>query len=314
MVITVTLNPILEHRYTYSAHDNAPLLRGGIYKRAAGGKGINVSRQLKELGIKNTALIFTGGESGRLLKSCLTDEGINFTSVQTAGETRSASVIEFRDTCKVQSFFSENVPPAGNEISEFIKRLEKLITMADVVIFSGSAPDTASAGIIKKGIELCAQADKISFIDTYGPHLEDCIKLAPVIVHNNFDEAGLKNAGEPQIIEYLKKMNDSGVKISLLTNGEKEVYASNFGFIYKIQPPAVKTIDATGCGDAFCAGIINGVQNSFVFKDSLKYAVSVAASNAGMWEVCKVSADEAGRYAEQIEVVSIGDKMNLLNV
>lgn len=314
MVITVTLNPILEHRFTYSVHNDSPLLRGGIYRRAAGGKGINVSRQLKELGIKNTALIFTGGESGRLLKSCLTDEGISFTSVQTAEETRSASVIEFRDTGKVRSFFSENRPVSGSETAEFIKRLEKLITMADVVIFSGSAPDNASADIIKKGIELCAASDKISFLDTYGTHLEECIKLAPTIVHNNFEEAGLIDAGEQQIIEYLNKMNDSGVKISLLTNGEKEVYASNFGFMYKVTPPAVNTADATGSGDAFCAGFISGVQNSFVFADSLKYAVSIAASNAAMWDVCKVKAADAGRFTGQIEVSTIGDKMNLLNV
>lgn len=314
MVVTVTLNPILENRYTYSADNHSPLYRGGIFKRAAGGKGINVSRQLKELGIKNTALIFTGGESGRLLKSCLTAEGINFTSVQTAEETRNASVIEFRDDKKVQSFFSENRPIGSNEISEFTKRLEKLVTMADIVIFSGSVPDSASAEILKRGIKLCKEADKISFLDTYGTHLEDCIKLSPTIIHNNFEEAGLTNAGESQIIEYLQKMNEYGVKISLLTNGGKAVYASNFGFNYKVQPPEVKVKDATGSGDAFCAGFINGVQNSFVFKDTLKFAVSVSAVNAEMWEVCKVEAGDAIRYTDQIEVSTIGEKMNLLNV
>ncbi len=314
MVITVTLNPILEHRFSYENDINVPVLRGGRYSRAAGGKGINVSRQLNEFKIKNTALLFTGGESGRLLKSCLTDEGINFTSVQTAEETRCASVIEYRDRNYVQSFFSENRPLSGNEINEMIRRLEKLITMADIVIFSGSVPDPAAAGIIKKGIELCHKHDKISFLDTYGEHLDECIRCAPVILHNNFEEAGLKGASEDQIVKYLQSVSESGVKIILLTDGENEVYASNFGFMYKIKPPEVDTVDATGSGDAFCAGIIRGIQNSDIFNDTLKSAVSIAAANAASWQVCKVEAGSADLYMNQLKISTIGDKMNLLNV
>ena len=78
MVLTITINPLLERRYYYSQIELSSVNRNGIIALKAGGKGINVSRQLNRLGVANIALVFTGGANGKLFRDALRKEGINF--------------------------------------------------------------------------------------------------------------------------------------------------------------------------------------------------------------------------------------------
>jgi fructose-1-phosphate kinase PfkB-like protein len=76
MILTVTINPLLERRYSYQSLDLSSVNRNGKLIIKAGGKGINVNRQLNKLGVKNIALLFTGGANGKLLREILVQKNI----------------------------------------------------------------------------------------------------------------------------------------------------------------------------------------------------------------------------------------------
>ncbi len=93
MILTVTLNPLLERRFTYDKIHPGTENRNGVEEKKAGGKGINVSRQLNQLNIDNLSFTFLGGVNGKILKEVIDNEGIKIISIKTKNETREAVII-----------------------------------------------------------------------------------------------------------------------------------------------------------------------------------------------------------------------------
>ena len=125
MILTVTPNPLLERRLYFDTIEPGKVNRSYKETFYAGGKGINVSRQLNRLGIQNNALTFLGGENGKLLRKCLTGENISFNAVSTKDETRYSSVIIEEKNKRITSFFSPNSHISKKEVNTFIEKMDK---------------------------------------------------------------------------------------------------------------------------------------------------------------------------------------------
>jgi len=188
MILTVTINPLLERRFYYPAINLSEVNRNGNLILKAGGKGINVNRQLNKLGLKNIALLFIGGSNGKLLRESLQNEQIHFSDIITKNETRDASIIISETENKIYSFFVSNAEINSTEVDNFILKMEKMISTCEVVVFSGSSPSKTADIIFPEGIRIANRLDKISVCDTYGNHLEKCLEASPTIVHNNAGE------------------------------------------------------------------------------------------------------------------------------
>lgn len=318
MILTVTLNPLLEHRLTYEALKIGKVNRGAQENYKAGGKGINVSRQLNFLSVDNLAFTFLGGNNGKLLKKLLGEEKINFTSISIQSETRSAAIMIDESTRTVTSCFGNDSFISLTEVQQFKQKLEKMIQNCEMVVFSGSSPCEETDSIFPFGIEAANQHDKISACDTYGRHLKHCMEASPTIIHNNIDEVerslGISLRSEKEIIDYLKLLNTNNIKQGFITDGAKPTYASNLDYLYKVNNPKVETIDSTGSGDSFVAGIVFGWHNNLPFEESLVLASSLGAVNAAKYDVCNVSLEESNAVKNKIEVIPLGKKMRLVDV
>ena len=317
MILTVTINPLVEQRFTYRKISFKIQNRNGKLKLAAGGKGINVSRQLNKLNIQNIALTFAGGKYGKLFRDLISKEGIAFSLINTNSETRIGSVIIDSEKSKLSYFFGENQVVTPETTVKIISKMEKMIQNCEIVIFSGSSPCKETDIIFPAGINLAAKYDKISICDTYGDHLADCYSAAPKIVHNNVDEVTkslrVKLENEVDKINYLNDLYSKGVKQVFLTNGENKTYASNFDFHYSVTVPKINTLDPTGSGDAFVAGIAYGWNKKITFVEQIKFASALGSINAKTSDVCNVSWEEANKLIETIEVKSVGKKIKILN-
>lgn len=316
MILIVTLNPLLERRYTCKSVDYGNVNRDALINLKPGGKGINVSRQLKQFGLSSYNLFFSGGNEGKLYREVIRKEGFEFSSVQIESETRSASVIIDEDLMQVTSFFSEDPAVTEKECDEFINRLDKMIRNCEMIIFSGSSVKGAEK-IIPACIEIANKYDKVSICDTYGSNLENCLNQAPTIIHNNADE--IKNslniplASEEEFKEFLDLVNQKNIKRSFVTDGANTFYSSNFGYHYRITPPFVNAVDSTGSGDSFVAGIIYCWHNNLVFEDSLRFATALAAVNSTTFQVCNVKPEEVERLSPSVIVESIGKKIKTID-
>ncbi len=317
MILTVTINPLLERRLFFDSVElgnTNRCLRETFY---GGGKGINVSRQLYYLGIQNSAFTFLGGNNGKVLRHCLTQDKIDFSVVSTKSETRIADLIVEEKNKRVSTFFGRNSLISSEEADEFKSKLEKMIQNCSIVIFAGSSPCKETDDIFPYGIELANKHDKISIVDTYGTHLISCIDVGPTVIHNIIDEVekslGVSLSTEDEKVDFLRELYSKNIKLTFLTDGANPIYASKFDFHYKIIPPRVDVFDATGSGDAFVAGVAYGLENALVFDQFVKIATALGAANAKMLETCEVSFDRMNRFIEQVEVISIGKKMKIIN-
>ncbi|TDJ57123.1 MAG: 1-phosphofructokinase [Ignavibacteria bacterium] len=317
MILTVTINPLLEQRFTFNNVSPEIQNRNGKLQLAAGAKGINVNRQLNILNVQNIALTFAGGTYGKLFRDSIKNDGIDFSLINTHTQTRICSVIINSKEKSVSYYFSENQIITKDETNKFILKMEKMIQNCEVVIFSGSSPGEEADIIFPAGIEMANKYDKISICDTYGRHLEKCYSATPRIVHNNIEEVvnslQLNLNDEKDKLVFLDTLYSKGIKQVYLTDGDKNVYASNFDFYYKLRVPNIKSVDSTGSGDAFVAGIAYGWHNKLAFDEQIKFAAALGTSNAQMVDVCNVPVDKARKLAESIEVHPIGKKIKIID-
>ena len=318
MILTVTINPLLERRYIYSGLFFNKGNRNGKVELTAGGKGINVSRQLNMLNIENLSFTFLGGTNGKLLKELLLKENINFTSIRTENETRDAALIFNESDKSLTTFFGCDTLITEKETDEFKSKLEKIIRNSEMVVFSGSSPCRNTDSIFPFGIEIANKYDKISICDTYGKHLTDCIKNKPTIVHNNVSEIE-KSLNIPlktpkEVLDYLDYLYDSGIKQAFITNGSGRTYSSNFDFKYEIENPVINSADSTGSGDAFTAGIVYGLHNSLPYEEVINIASALGVANAKKFETCNILPEEVEIIKPHIKISAVGKKINKLHV
>lgn len=317
MILIITLNPLLERRFIYEQITVGTVNRNSVTRLFAGGKGLNVSRQLKKFGIKSYNYFFSGGTNGKLFRDILKNDEIDFSFVSTKSETRHAAIVLSEKDKTVSSYFSEDPNINQTEVDEFRTKLDKMIQNCEIVIFTGSSPSVEADSIIPYGIELANKYDKVSICDTYGKHLPNCIDAAPTIIHNNFseinDSLSIQLDDEKSVNEFLTELYHKNIKRVYLTNGSKNFYASNFNYIYKIKTLEIKEVDATGSGDSFVAGIVNGWINSDLFEDSLKFATAAAGLNAVSFDVSDVSKEDVMSFKDIVEILPVGKKTKTID-
>lgn len=318
MILTVTLNPLLERRITYDKILTGIVNRNGKIEVKPGGKGINVSRQLNNLGIENLALTFAGGNCGKELKDILHSEKIHSVLIHTGANTREALIFINQSDESVTSCFGHNSEITSKEALEFKVKLEKMIPNYEMIILSGSSPCTETDSIFPSAIEWGIKHDKIVVCDTYGAHLKDCFDASPTIIHNNLDEIqhslSIRLVTEEDKSNFLSSLYNKNIKQAYLTDAINPFVVSNFDYHFRIVPPSVKTIDSTGSGDAFTAGIAFGWHNDLVFEDVLKTASALGAANASDYDVCNVKINDFEDLKTSVIITPIGKKMNLIDV
>lgn len=317
MILTVTLNPLLERRLRYDKIVSGHVNRTNKEKFAGGGKGINVSRQLNHLSVKNFAFTFLGGNNGKILRHLLAEGQIEFNAVAIKSETRTATLAIDNETGQITSFFGPDSEITKEEADEFKSKLEKVIINCSAVVFAGSSPSEVTDDIFSYGIELAHKHDKISMLDTYGRHLKRCIEAAPTAMHNNIQELerslGINLQNEKDKLDFMKELYGKNVKMIFLTDGDKPAYASKFGFNFRIEFTPVDAVDATGSGDAFVAGIMHGLDNSLVFDEFLRNAAALGTANASKLETCTVTPEEMNNYLGSVKISPIGKKMKIID-
>ncbi|MFC2139174.1 1-phosphofructokinase family hexose kinase [Bacteroidota bacterium] len=317
MVLTVTLNPLLERRLYFDKVVQGRVNRSADDTFTAGGKGINVSRQLNQLDIENSAFTFLGGNNGKIIRRILTEEKIDFTFVSTKSETRSATLTIEEKENKLTHLFGLNSAISKIESDEFRTRLKKMIQNCSVVVFSGSSPSPETDNIFSQGIEWANEFDKISILDTYGKHLSSCIEKGPTVIHNNIQELesslDVDLSEEKAKLDFINFLHNKNIKLIFLTDGDKPVYAGKFNFHYKVIPPKINVIDPAGSGDSFVAGIAYGLEKALVFDDFIKIAMALGSVNAASWNTSIVNLNEAENLYSEISISPIGKKMKIID-
>lgn len=300
MIYTVTLNPSLDHIVSVDH------FRLGMTNRAVselmlpGGKGINVSIVLKNLGLESTALGFVAGFTGDEILRRLEELGIRTDFIRLP---RGMSRINF----KLQSVEGTEVNGSGPEIesgsaAELFGKLAELED-GDIVFLSGSIPSSMSDSTYQHILEELRDRDIQVVIDASGDLLRNTLEYHPLLIKPNHYELGEMFGQEikspEEIIPLGRKLQKLGARNVLVSMaGDGAVLLAEDGAVYVGAAPKGEPINTVGAGDSMVAAFVAG----WLERQDYRYAfhMGIAAGSASAFSSHLATGEEIRALYRQV--------------
>ncbi|MGN7940005.1 1-phosphofructokinase [Metabacillus sp. 22489] len=286
MIYTVTLNPSVDYIVRVEQFEIGSLNRTTDDTKFPGGKGINVSRVMKRLGVESSALGFIGGFTGKFVKDFLANEKINTNFVQVSGDTR----INIKLKTNVETEINGLGPMITDEqLGEFMEAFKKM-TKEDIVVLAGSIPGTLPPTIYKKIISLCKEKEIKVVADVSGDALEEVVQLKPYLIKPNHHELGdlfKTNIQTPEeALVYAKKLVNQGVENVIVSLAEKGALLVTENDCYIANVPKGNVVNSVGAGDSVVGGFLSAYTKNAPLEDAFKIGVASGSATAFSMELC----------------------------
>lgn len=281
MIVTVTMNAAIDKTVELDKFEHGGLNRLKNIVLDAGGKGINVSKTIQELGGKTIATGFVGGSSGETIKKVLKERGIPTDFVEVDGETRTnTKVVE-------PNGFVTELNEAGPVISEAKQQelVEKLLGYASedtLFVLAGSIPSGVPKTIYRDLIEKVHEKGAKVFLDADGELFVHSLEAKPDIIKPNrveleeYTKADYR-LSESDLVKIGAEFLEEGI-------GTVAVSLGQMGAIFltkdrKVKCPAVpvKAHSTVGAGDAMVAALSYGINEKLSFEECVKLGMATSA-------------------------------------
>ena len=282
MIYTVTLNPSLDYVVDVDDFELGRTNRAVSERLYAGGKGINVSFVLKNLGFESTALGFSAGFTGEEIKKQIQERGITENLITVLnGQSR----INIKLRGQQETEINGMGPDIEKEhIQQLLKKLS-VLSPGDYLILAGSVPmkinDTINYDILKtldkKGIK--------AVVDTTGDLLLNVLKYHPFLIKPNIHELSELFSTEiktkEDVVQYGLKLQDMGAQNVIVSMaGDGAVFICENGEIYKSEAPKGVVKNSVGAGDSMVAGFLAGFCETKDFAKAFKMGVCTGSASA----------------------------------
>ena len=300
MIYTITFNPALDYISQVNNFEIGKINRTEKEKILPGGKGLNVSTVLKNLGIKSTALGFIAGFTGEELKRNIEQRGIKTDFIKVKkGITR----INVKISSKEETALNGNGPDIATEdINELLEKIEQ-INSKDTVILAGNIPKCINNDIYEI---ICKKLEckKVRFVvDATKELLMNVLKYKPFLIKPNKEELEEtfkeKIETKEEIIEHAKKLQEIGAQNVLISlGGEGAILVTAENKEYFLNAPKGKVINTVGAGDSMVAGFVAGYEKSGDYEYAFK--IGIATGSASAFSMNLATAEEVANLLKEI--------------
>lgn len=303
MILTITLNPSIDRRYSIKGFEKGRVFRATDVQFTVGGNGLNVTKVINAFNEPVMATGFLGGRSGEYIKEQLDATGIKHNFISINGETRSCLAILSDDGSQTE-ILEKGPSISGEDVLEFYELYRELIKEVDIICASGSLPHGLPPETYGNLIIMAREAGKKFFLDTSGEALKYGVEAAPFLVKPNREELeglmGCKIDSEREIIQAGKYMLENDINIVMISLGEEGAIVFHNGYIYRIRVPKVKAVNPVGSGDAMIGGFVASLYRDYDFEFILKVAAACGTANAMEAETGKVDMINMKRIMNEI--------------
>ena len=259
MIYTLTVNPSLDYMIQVPQFTTGIVNRSSLEKVIAGGKGINVSLMLKNLGVESCALGFVAGFTGMEIERQLQEKNVRTDFVHLKN---GLSRINVKIKSEQESEINANGPEIQkDEIDELFNKLNEL-KENDILVLAGSIPRTLPDDFYAQIMERLVQK-KIQFVvDAENKILMQSLKYRPLLVKpNNFELGQIFNVElntRDDVVTYAKKIHELGAANVLVSlAGEGAVLVDEKENVFTSAAPKGNVINSVGAGDSMVAGFIS---------------------------------------------------------
>lgn len=282
MIYTVTFNPSLD--YIVSVND----FQLGLTNRTdselilPGGKGINVSTILMNLGIDSTAFGFAAGFTGEEIIREVEAMGIRSDFIKIDSGIS-------RINLKLKNIDGTEINGSGPEISE--EKIEELLRKldilgeGDILVLAGSIPASMPADMYSTIMERLQHKNVTFIVDATKDLLINVLKYKPFLIKPNNHELGelfdVKLTTREEVIPYGKKLQKQGARNVLISMaGEGAVLVAEDGSVYEAPAPKGTLVNAVGAGDSMVAGFTAGWIEKKDYRHAFYMGVSAGSASA----------------------------------
>lgn len=282
MIYTITFNPSLDYVMSVDNLSIGRVNRTDYEKIYPGGKGINISIMLKNLGIDNEALGFIAGFTGEQIEKELTLHGCSTNFVKLNSGLSRINV-------KIKSNEESEINGKGPEISN--EDLDKLymslsnLKDGDFLVLAGSIPASLPNDIYQKIMQRYSDKDIKIIVDATGDLLKNVLEYKPFLVKPNNHELseifGRELTSEEQIIECAKELQSLGAQNVLISMaGDGAIMITSSGEVLKSDVPKGVLKNSVGAGDSMVAGFIAGYIKNDNLLEAFKMGVATGSASA----------------------------------
>lgn len=285
LILTITLNPSVDIGYRLTGNLNLnEVNRVDNVSKTSGGKGLNVSRVLKQLNEDVAATGFLGGSLGAFIRDGIGEQGIKDYFISIEESTRNCIAILHNNN---QTEILESGPTVSEaEQATFLKSLEIYAQKVNYITISGSLPKGVPDDFYKQILSVTAQYETPVLLDTKGELLEICLQhdKKPYLIKPNQDELAdllqkdVRDADEVRIA--LQHPIFNGLSWIIVTLGANGAIVKNGNEFYQVIIPNVDAVNPVGSGDAVIAGFASGLSKGLTDKSLITYGLTMGVLNA----------------------------------
>lgn len=283
MIYTVTLNPALDKTAIIEGLTPNAVNRISSLRVDPGGKGLNVSKVIKELGGESVAYALLAGDTGRVVERMLGNLGIDCRVLRVEGETRTN--LKVIDTALGQNTdINEPGPELTDEqLDGMLAELVMEVREGDLVVLSGSLPRGASVGTYRRWVGALKSVGARVFLDADGERLRQGIKAAPDLVKPNELELGgmlgrVLDTDE-KVVAAARELIGAGLDRVMVSMGSAGALYVTREASVKAHPVRVEVGSTVGAGDSVVAALAFADERGLGLEEALRLAMATGAAN-----------------------------------
>lgn len=282
MVYTVTFNPSLDYIVTVDDFKLGMTNRTSSELMLPGGKGVNVSIILNNLGIRNTALGFVAGFTGKRIEQMLSKIGVTTDFIPLEKGMS-------RINMKMKNIDGTEINGKGPDISSenvemLMKQLDDL-KEGDVLVLAGSIPAGISDHIYQTIMKRLESKKILILVDATSSLLMNVLEYHPFLIKPNHHELGeifgVVLTEKEEVIPYAKRLQEAGaVNVLISMGGMGAVLVAGDGNVYEADAPEGILKNSVGAGDSMVAGFLTGWLKTHDYMEAFRYGVGAGSASA----------------------------------
>lgn len=295
-ILTVNLNPAVDKVYTAQSVIVGNVNRMRTAMSIAGGKGVNVTKILRQYGCEVAATGFLGGYSGRFIEEELEKRGVDCRFIHVDGETRS-NINILADDGYVTEILEPGPTIPDRERDLFLEQYDILLNECGLVVLSGSVAMGLNDDIYEKLIMRASDAAVPVYLDSSGEGLRIGLRAKPQLIKPNWKELeyimGHRIGDREEIIDSARYLCSRGIPRVVVSMGNKGLMSvTERGAMYA-KATGIVPVNTVGCGDSVVASYAMSYMKGETEEEAIVRACAISAANATTVESADIPLETA---------------------
>ena len=282
MIYTVTFNPALDYVIRMESLKLGTVNRSSAEAVYYGGKGINVSTVLKNIGVDSVALGFVAGFTGKEIEEGVKNMGVATDFIKLP---EGMSRINVKIKAEQETEINGQGPKISMEqVEKLFEKLDKL-EKGDCLVLAGTIPASLPSDIYEQIMDRLKDKEIHIVVDATKDLLLNVLKYHPFLIKPNNHELGemfgvvLKT--DEEIVEYAKKLQERGARNVLISMaGDGAILLTETKEVYKMGVPKGTVVNSVGAGDSMVAGFVASYFKEHDYLKALKFGTATGSATA----------------------------------